>query len=59
MSPLVWTLAPLVATLVVACWLGWRARRSRSVTPADTVAAHERYRSALARSRVRVTGSGH
>ncbi len=56
MSPLVWTAAPLVTTGLAICWVSWRARRHRPGTAVDTVEAHERFRSALARSRQRVMG---
>lgn len=52
---LVWTVAPLVATLVAVCWVSWRGRPRRPGAAVDTVAAHEAFRSALARSRGRVT----
>ncbi len=56
MSPLLWTGAPLLATLLAICWVSWRGRPRRPGAAVDTIAAHERFRTALARSRERVTG---
>jgi len=55
-SPLVWTAAPLVATLIAVCWVSWHGRARRPRSEVDTVAEHERFRSALAQSRRRLTG---
>lgn len=50
MSPLVWTAAPLVVTVLAAVWVSWRARPRRPGDPIDTVEEHARFRAALARS---------
>jgi len=49
MSPLVWTAAPLVVTLLAAAVVSWRARPRRPGDPLDTVEEHARFRAALAR----------
>jgi hypothetical protein len=51
MSPLVWTLAPLVVTLLAIGWVSWRARARGPGEAIDTVEQHARFRAALARSR--------
>lgn len=56
MSPLLWTAAPLLVTLLAICWVSWRGRPRRPGAAVDTIKAHERFRTALARSRERVTG---
>jgi hypothetical protein len=55
-SPLVWTSAPIVATSIAVGWVSWHGRTRRPRSEIDTVAEHERFRSALAQSRRRVTG---
>ncbi len=50
MSPLVWTAAPLVVTVLAAVLVWWRARPRRPAEAIDTVEEHARFRAALARS---------
>jgi len=57
MTPLVWTAAPLVVTLLAICWLSWRARPRQSSRAADTISANEQFRAALGRSQERVRRS--
>jgi hypothetical protein len=47
MSPFVWWIFPIVATLVASCWVGWTRRTRRPPSDADTVEAYERFRAAL------------
>jgi len=49
MSPLVWTLAPVVVTLVAIGWVSWRSRPRGPGDPIDTIEQHARFRAALAR----------
>ena len=49
MSPLVWTLAPLVATFLAILWVSWRARPRRPADAIDTIEQHRRFREALGR----------
>jgi len=49
MSPLVWTLAPLLVTLFAIAWVSWRARPRQPGDAIDTVEEHQRFRAALAR----------
>lgn len=50
MSPLIWTAAPLVVTVLAAVLVWWRARPQRPGEAIDTVEEHARFRAALARS---------
>ncbi|MEP6697542.1 MAG: hypothetical protein ABJA34_11790 [Pseudonocardiales bacterium] len=58
MSPLVWTLAPLVVTLLAILWVSWRARPRGPGDPMDTVEEHARFRAALARGSRRPDDDG-
>lgn len=49
MTPLVWTLAPLLVTLLAIVWVSWRSRPRRPGDPNDTIEEHQRFRAALAR----------
>lgn len=49
MSPLVWTLAPLLVTLLAIGWVSWRARPRQPGDAIDTIEEHQRFRAALAR----------
>lgn len=49
MSPLVWTVAPLVVTFLAMLWVSWRSRPRPPADAIDTIEQHRRFREALAR----------
>ncbi len=49
MSPLVWTMTPVVVTLIAIAWVSWRSRPRGPGDPFETVEQHRRFRAALAR----------
>jgi hypothetical protein len=47
-DPLVWLMFPLGATLAAMGWTAWSGRARGPQQPADSIAAHERFRRAMA-----------
>ena len=47
MEALAWWLIPIAATLLAVLWVTWVSRPRRPADPHDTLAAHQRFTSAL------------
>jgi hypothetical protein len=56
MSVLVWLTPPVAAVLLGSVWAWWRARPPKPQDAADSVAAYERFRSALQHAEQRPGG---
>jgi hypothetical protein len=54
MEILAWLGVPIAATLVAIGWTHWSSRERGPAQPHDTVAAYERFRSAMGRDERRI-----
>lgn len=50
MAALAWLIIPVVAALAAMVWAGWAARAPRATGDPASLAEHERFRAAMARS---------